>query len=262
MNNRLLTASILTLFAGSSYALSQTDKAIVDVPNIQEAITIQTQIDAQSDKTAPAGTPWFIVLRGSAPIIVTAPHATRPLRDGSYRFADGGGTAALAKLLNTLGCATVIYTQFQSPSDPNYYDDNDFKAQIASLIKEVKPQLLIDLHGSNSYRPYDVDFGTMNGSSLLGKDQVVQALTDAMLKEGLKNFSHNYFAASKNQTITKYASSLGVPSVQLEINSTWMMPAMDNIYAHRFSQLLQALTRYVRAATSNPEGHCRASPAA
>jgi hypothetical protein len=57
-------------------------------------------------------------------IIVTAPHATMPFLEGQYRFADGEGTAALAKLPNELPRATVVFTVFESPSDPNYHDNS------------------------------------------------------------------------------------------------------------------------------------------
>ena len=78
-----------------------------------------------------------------------------------------------------------------------------------------------------------------------------------MRQEGLENLSNNYFPAAKNQTITKYASGPGVPTVQLEINNTWLTPAQDNLSVHRFSQLLQALTRFIRRRNNNPTGICQ-----
>lgn len=249
------TAFILLV---ATTGLAQAERAIITPPQIQEAVAIETAIEAQSDTPAPTDTSWYVVHKGSTPILITAPHATKPYREGSFRFADGAGTAALAKLLNTLTCATVVYTQYRSPSDPNYYDDNAFKAEVAELIKQQKPQLLIDLHGSSTSRPYDVDFGTMNGASLLGHTDIIPALSEALRKEGLQNFSDNYFPADKNHTLTRFASSLGVPSIQLEINSTWLLPSEGDLYAQRFSQLLQGITRYIRARTSNPNGACKA----
>ncbi len=123
----------------------QAERALIEPSQIQDAIAIETAIEAQSATAAPTDTAWYAVLKGSTPVLITAPHATKPYREGSYRFSDGAGTAALAKLLNTLTCATVIYTQYRSPSDPNYYDDNAFKAEVAELIKQHKPKLLIDL---------------------------------------------------------------------------------------------------------------------
>ncbi|NNA49652.1 ketol-acid reductoisomerase [Pseudomonas lactis] len=259
MNLRPRAISV-TLAIGllTTMGVAQAERALIEPSQIQEAITIETAIEAQSATAAPTDTAWYAVLKGSTPVLITAPHATKPYREGSYRFSDGAGTAALAKLLNTLTCATVIYTQYRSPSDPNYYDDNAFKAEVAELIKQHKPKLLIDLHGSSTSRPYDVDFGTMEGTSLLGRTDIVPSLRKALRKEGLRNFSDDYFPAAKHHTLTRFASSLGVPSVQLEINSTWLLPSQGDIYAQRFSQLLQGLTRYIRNTNDTENGACRA----
>ena len=52
--------------------------------------------------------------------------------------------------------------------------------------------------------------------------------------------------------------SSGVPSIRLEINSTWLLPSQGDIYAQRFSQLLQGLTRYIRNTNDTENGACRA----
>jgi hypothetical protein len=227
-------------------------KAVIDVPDVREAIEIEKQTDANSGASAPDGTQWFEILEGPTPVIVTAPHATKPFREGEYRFADGGGTAALAKMLNKLAGVTVVYTTFASPSDPNFYDDNDFKKAVDTLISSKHPVFFLDLHGSNAYRPYDVDLGTMNGKSLLGQDALALDIVEALRAEGLTNISYNYFPAAANQTLTKFASARGVPAIQLEINTTWLVPVEGDLAGHRFAQLLQALVRYLDARTGAP----------
>jgi predicted N-formylglutamate amidohydrolase len=87
----------------------------------------------------------------------------------------------------------------------------------------------------------------MNGESLLGNDVLVHDIVRMLRAEGLTNISYNYFAASTNQTITKFASARGVPAIQLEISSTWLTPSQGDLAAHRFAQLLQAIVRYVEA---------------
>lgn len=106
---------------------------------------------------------------------------------------------------------------------------------------------MINLHGSHPYRPYDVDLGTVGGKSVLGNDELVTDLTEALKREGLLNISSNYFGASKNQTITKFAAGLAVPALQLEISSTWLQPSQSDLFTHRYAQLLQATVRYVQA---------------
>jgi LmbE family N-acetylglucosaminyl deacetylase len=137
-----------------------------------------------------------------------------------------------------------LYTIDASPSDPNFYDDNDFKKALGSLLERKKPRLLLDIHASHSHRPYDIDLGTMDGASLLGQEALRRDLIDILHGEGIANVSLDFFSAKKNQTITKFAAALGVPAIQLEINSTWLHPSANDLDAHRFSQLLDALARF------------------
>jgi len=221
------------------------EKEIIEPAAITEAIELEKRIDAQSALPAPAHTPWFEVREGDVPVVVSAPHATMPFREGKYRFADGAGTAALAVLLHELCGVTCIYTTFESPSDPNFYDDNAYKAALLGLLERHHAVLVLDLHGSHPYRPYDLDFGTMEGRSVLGHDHLVPELAACLRREGLVNLSSNYFAASTNATVTRFASAHGVPAVQLEMNSTWLSPDRGDLEAHRFAQLLEALVRFV-----------------
>src|SRR5437868_1934016 len=109
-------------------------RAIVDVPDVKDAISLAKELDSRKGIPLPEGGKWFEVKRGTLPVIVTAPHATRPFREGDYRFSDGGATGALAASLHAICGITAVYTTYDSPSDPNFYDDNEFKASVAQLI--------------------------------------------------------------------------------------------------------------------------------
>jgi len=113
------------------------------------------------------------------------------------------------------------------------------------LIEEKRPRLVLDIHASHSDRPYDVDLGTMDGASLLGQPGLTRDLVAALRGEGLANISADFFSAKERQTITKFASAHGVPTIQLEINTTWLEPSSGHLGAHRFAQLLQGLVRFV-----------------
>ena len=178
-------------------------------------------------------------------VIVTAPHATCPRRNGKLRPFTDGGTGSLAEMLHRLADTTVIYTTFASPSDPNYYDNNEFKQTLAKIITERPPLIVLDLHVSHWSRPYDLDLGTMNGLSLLGQEQLLNRLLEVLRQEGLRNFSKNYFAAEEAMTVTKFVSKRGVPCIQLEFSSTFTSPVISDLHAHRYAQLLQALVRFV-----------------
>ena len=219
-------------------------RALVTVEDVQRSIDDEKVFAQSYDRLPRPGEPWFMVLDGCAEVLLTAPHATKATRDGALRFADTG-TGSLATALHRLTGARVIHTTLASPSDPNYYDDNDFKAAVAAALTARKPVLVIDLHGSHDFRPYDVDFGTMGRRSLLGRDDLLAALSTALRAEGLSNQSLDFFAAATNRTLTRWVAARGVPAVQLEINSTWLSAGAGRLEAHRHAQLLQGLTRFI-----------------
>lgn len=85
------------LLAGCSVARHPVaDKVLINISSITQAIDIEKQEDSHSDVVAPDGASWFELIPGTIPVTVTAAHATKPFREGEYRFSDGGGTAALA----------------------------------------------------------------------------------------------------------------------------------------------------------------------
>ncbi|MCI5221240.1 MAG: ketol-acid reductoisomerase [Candidatus Electrothrix sp. AR4] len=244
---RLLLIAVVVAIAGCTPIGQQPQRALIEPKQVVSAIEIEKQLTDRKNVALPDGEQWFEVIERAAPVILSAPHSTRPLREGKRRFSDGGGTAALALALGELINATVIYTTYEGPSDPNYYDDNAYKKELARLIDEKKPLLILDFHGSHPYRSYDIDIETMDGTSLLGNEELLFSLIRHLNAEGIFSFSYNRFGAEKHNTITKFVSENGVPSMQLEINSTYVSPSAGNIEAQRFSKLLQGLTRYISA---------------
>jgi len=235
---------ILYLSINSAQGTPQT--AFIERHHVKQAITLAQTLDTRKQRNPPTGSSWFKIIEGDIPIIITAPHATKAMRNGKLRFSDGGGTAALAHLLNALTGVTVMYSTYASPSDPNYYNDNAFKAKLKQLIIDKQPRLVLDIHASHAFRPYDIDFGTLHGRSIKGQDTLIPTLIEHLKIQGIDNFSANYFAASSQDTITKWAYQLGVPSIQLEINKTWLTPDKGALYAQRFAQMLQGLADFIR----------------
>lgn len=238
----LLHASVYAADVGTNNGI-YFDRALVTKENVQDAIALEKFLQNMYNRLPVKGEAWFTYLPGTSKVLIVAPHATSPMREGELRFPDGG-TGSLAIMLNRLAKVPVLYTSLASPSDPNYYDDNAFKRELDMLIKTLKPTLVLDLHGSDAYRPYDVDFGTMKGASLKDKKEILPKLAEALRNEGILNFSQDYFSAEKNATDIKWVAARGVPAIQLEISSTWLSHTDGNLEAHRFAQLLQALTRF------------------
>jgi hypothetical protein len=221
------------------------ESSFITIADVEKAIAIEDGFAERYYKSAPDGESWVGVRRGKSSVLVVAGHATSHVRRDEIKPPDVA-TGALALMVNDLAGATIIYSNHASPSDPNYFEDNDLKSALADAIKRDEPVLVLDLHASHAYRPHDIDLGTMHGASLLGRSYYLDHLAAAFEREGIYNLSQDCFPAESGQTITKSASSLGVPAIQLEISSTYLLKGQDEMRAHRFAQLLQAIVRFIR----------------
>jgi hypothetical protein len=233
-------------------------RAIVETEHVQRAIEFERALSLRYEQLPGENKPWFAVSPGRSSVLVVAGHAAATTREGKLKPTDSG-TGSLADALHRMADVTVIASTAMSPSDSNYYDDNEFKRELARLLDTGQYTLVLDLHASNAYRPYDVDLGTMGGESLRGRPEIAAELIDRFAAEGLTAFSVNYFAASRAATVTKFVAARGVPAVQLEINDTCLILAKDGrviegreLQMHRFAQVLQGLIRFIRAWDERP----------
>ena len=219
-------------------------RAIVTKNDIDSIIKFEKVFAGNDSTNPPAGKNWFEFRKGSKKILIIASHATAQTRDSQIKGPDGG-TGSLALQLHKQSHVSVLYTTYLSPLDPNFYDNNTFKDSLAKIIAKIKPVFVIDLHASHFSRPYDIDFGTMNKKSYLNKLAEFNQLKAILKNEGLINQSLDYFPAATNKTITKFVYNKGTPCIQLEINSNYLSPEMEGLYAQKTAQLLQALIRFI-----------------
>jgi hypothetical protein len=203
----------------------------------------------KNDQIKPGKLPWVQFISGNSKLLILAPHATSQIREGKVKRADAG-TGSIAVFLNKRFGIPVLYTTYQSPSDPNYYDNNMFKDTLDEIIKLVNPTFVIDLHGSDFSKPYDLDLGTMNNISYLQEKGLFIKLINVLKSNGLNYISQDYFPAAKNQTDTKWLYNHNIPCVQLEINSNYLIrpdSSFNNetfLFNQKSSQLLQALVDF------------------
>lgn len=227
-----------SLVSGETPALSRADLARLAK---EQALRFKTH----ARELPPHGTSWFEAVEGSSQILVTAPHATAQTREGRLKGSDLG-TGALAVVLHRLAGAPALYTTWASPSDPNYYDDNAFKDELASLAKTWKPKLVLDLHASREDRPYDLDLGTLQGASVQGQAVALEILRRRLAEAGVRDLSENAFSGERQATVVRFLHRLGVPCIQLEINARWLRPEHGPEEMQRFIQLANALAAFIR----------------
>lgn len=242
----LITLVITTMTFSESWI-----RPLVGPAEVAAAIKYDEEVKLHADQLPPKDTADFAVLRGTIPVVITAPHATTPKQKDKNRSSDKG-TGALALILHDLTGATVVYTTWASAADPNDTDSCAFKDTLGYLLTEINPLFVIDLHASHPARPYDVDFGTINGASIKSRPSLLKGLTEILASHGLTQQSRDFFSAG-GKTITRFVSSRGIPCIQVEINATWLRMSGFDIEKHRFAQTLNALVTFVSSTAPIPK---------
>jgi len=188
-----------------------------------------------------------IYIKGSVPLLITAPHATAHVRMNKLKRQEFY-TGTLGVLLHSLTGCHVLYANCQSVSDPNYYDESPFKTRLAEAVREQDIRLLIDIHGTGAERKRDIFPGVGESNEfLLGNERYLEQFENAADACGIKIGGLDVFPAARQMTVTKFAArSLGIPAVQLEINRSLRRPESDPA---RFERLVEFLRNFIESVT-------------
>lgn len=178
---------------------------------------------------------------GQVPIIISAPHSTMhcKLMEEEIVPVDiytGGIAKAIQKLTN---CYLIFTDKYVS----NF---NEWYVHYTHMLKEMTTKYriigLIDLHGANKNRSFEVEIGTDYGKSI--SDFLVKEIENIFMRNGISSiYENNPFTASKITTVTNFAyKKLGIDSVQIEINRKLRDPRYDN---ESFYNLIKSIKEIV-----------------
>jgi hypothetical protein len=194
------------------------------IPNITEEIIVKKltnseQIIRQTYKLRPFPLQrGYKVIRGEYPVLLSAPHAARTIREGKIKLREnyvGSFVQNLSKICKVYGIYTTNIIH-----DPNYNNSSKYKTKIKQLIEKGFIKIVIDIHGLNQSRRYDVDIGTYNNQSILENTEIVNILKTCFNRYGFQEISENIFTSTKKDTITNFSYKNGIPAVQLEIHKS------------------------------------------
>ena len=161
-------------------------------------------------------------IKGKFPILLSAPHAARTIRNGEVRTRElfvGSFVNNLSKSCKVYG----IYTTHIVP-DPNRYNFSNYKTKIKKIIDNNEIKFVLDVHGSSDHHIFDVDIGTYNYKSLHGNLEIVKIIKSSLRKYGFEKISENFFTKTPRNTVTFFSYCLGIPSLQLEIQKSNRYP--------------------------------------
>jgi len=167
----------------------------------------------------------IIGIPGNSEILVSAPHATNHVRLSKLKRYEVY-TAALSVLLHSSLDTTSVYSNSVTDPDPNYYDKSEYKDVLKDLSHNAKLTFVLDLHGTSETRKEDIYPGVgVNREFLLGNEHILDKLYKSARRYSIKCGSLDKFTASKQNTVTKFCSqTLGIPSMQMEINKNYRQP--------------------------------------
>lgn len=157
----------------------------------------------------------FIVKKGGLPILFTAPHTMKQVKEnGEIKFPESY-TKAIAMYLNKYFDTSYMIKIKDTGLDANRDNNDEFKKEMIDFIKDNNIKLVIDLHGASPKREFDVEFGTLD--DLTASINTVKTLEKSFTENGIAKVEYNN--PFKGGAITQYIYKFTKAEVvQVEIN--------------------------------------------
>ncbi|MDK8241337.1 hypothetical protein HMPREF2785_01540 [Corynebacterium sp. HMSC067D03] len=180
-----------------------------------------------------------LLLPGTAPVIVTAPHAVEQQRDGKIKLAEPA-TRWLAEQLHEHVGATALIKTDADKADPNSDEHSPFRDVAVREVEQRGIVAGIDLHQMNPDRPDQVILGTGRGRNIHDDWRVRDIVVAEFNACGVPVLVDEIFPAmGLHRVSSDVALRTNIPYVQVEMNSA----ALDE---GPREHMLAALTRIVQ----------------
>lgn len=160
----------------------------------------------------------YIVKIGNKPVMLTAPHTMRQIKeDGTVKKPEPFTKAIALYVSEQVDCSHLIKLE-DTGVDANSLVEEDFKRTLLGLIESNKIKLVIDIHGAKKEHNFDIEFGTLNNVS--ADYTTIKQLEDEFMDHGINNIIHN--EPFKGGGITKYIyTNSDIDVIQIEINKNY-----------------------------------------
>ncbi len=169
------------------------------------------------------GVDYFETQEGTIPILVSAPHGARHLREDKWKQEDEYTASIAIKLAETTG-AHVIYVKNKTTEDSNYIPKSRYKDRVRSLVRDYKIKFLLDLHGASKNRPFKICIGTRYDKREKSSCPTLMGIIERSLMDFQEPpiFNRDNFKATRKETVTSFARKMcGIESAQAEINARY-----------------------------------------
>lgn len=174
------------------------------------------QYDSESDD-------YFGIIKGKIPILFSAPHGARHLRNGTWKGEDEY-TAALAIALGELTGASVIFVKNKTEEDSNRLPHTRYKDAVQQVVHEREIKFLVDIHGADIKRNYKVSVGIIDEKAMerCSCPRCKPIIEDTFRSFQSPLFHLDAFTAASPETVTSFARHVcGIEAAQFEINARY-----------------------------------------
>jgi len=200
--------------------------------------------DYYGDSSAPLSVQTF----GNTSILISAPHATNHIRNEKIKVHETNTGALARKLAEDVGCSYIAKPCTKDLGDPNYDESCVYKDIISEYIKEHNVSLFVDLHGMSYTHKEAIDIGVNGGNNIdnNGMAQKLAEIINGRFKSTVACID-KYFQAAPAYTMSRYVhDNLGIPAIQLEINSRYRK--FKDEHAEKSILLMKSIEAFLQTA--------------
>lgn len=189
-----------------------------------------------------------IIEKSSNNILITSIHGLPHIREDKIKAADSG-SLEFAYLLAKFSNSSFYGLNTPDILDNNYYSETPQKALLSKFIKENNIKFILDIHTCHAVRPYDVEIGSMDNTSLFEHIELQEVLETIVGKHFfcINNQVFKGIGSDNSETMIRFfANKLGIACLQIEINSA-LINEDDSLYVlHQKTKLLHCFCEFIK----------------
>ena len=188
-------------------------------PLAMGAYELETPFKANNYQGEPTN-PLLMLIPGSVPIVISAPHAVKHYRNQQPKSEDIRTGALARQLAQLTGAHAIISARTTQEDDPNWNQAGLYKSKLAELVQVCGARFVLDIHGMSDNHGRDVIIGTAEGKNLCGKPFLAEVLLHSLQQHGLSHSGIDelrYKAASAHMISSYISREYCIPTMQLEI---------------------------------------------
>lgn len=186
----------------------------------------------------------FEVITGSIPILISAPHSVRQIRNGKIKEKDAYTGPIAIELQKQTNCYCIYKTK-NNNDDANFDENCEYKNAIKKLIVKNNIKFIIDFHGLSSKRKMDINLGTHIGKNVENNLDKFNSLYNDLKQNNFIVTIDQPFMATRNTISSSMKRQFHqLFTIQIEINCA----ITNNIKNFRkYQSLLTILTQWINS---------------